>query len=169
MSLLRLAWRESRSARRKLLVYMSSISLGVAALVAIDSFSANTTRSIREQARAIVGGDVSFSARAKFTDSVTAIFDSLRASGVPIEQVTTFASMATVPRSGGTRLAQVRAVSAGYPLYGSVVTNPAGRWPALAGSQVALVDPAMLVALDARVGDTIALGFARFAIAGTVE
>ncbi len=34
-----LAWRESRTARRRLLLYMSSISLGVAALVAIDSFS----------------------------------------------------------------------------------------------------------------------------------
>ena len=33
-----LAWRESRTARRRLLLYMSSISLGVAALVAIDSF-----------------------------------------------------------------------------------------------------------------------------------
>ena len=37
----RLAWRESRTARRRLLLYMSSISLGVAALVAIDSFSEN--------------------------------------------------------------------------------------------------------------------------------
>ena len=34
-----LAWRESRTARRRLLLYMSSISLGVAALVAIDSFA----------------------------------------------------------------------------------------------------------------------------------
>ena len=31
-----IAWRESRTARRRLLLYMSSISLGVAALVAID-------------------------------------------------------------------------------------------------------------------------------------
>ena len=57
-------WRESRTARRRLLLYMCSISLGVAALVAIDSFCANTTRSIHEQSRAIVGGDVAFS-RAK--------------------------------------------------------------------------------------------------------
>ena len=33
---------ESRTARRRLLLYMSSISLGVAALVAIDSFASNT-------------------------------------------------------------------------------------------------------------------------------
>jgi putative ABC transport system permease protein len=47
VSLLGLAWRESRSTRRKLLLYMSSISLGVAALVAIDSFAGNITRSVR--------------------------------------------------------------------------------------------------------------------------
>ena len=46
--LLRLAWRESRTARRRLLLYMSSISLGVGALVAIDSFASNTQRSVRE-------------------------------------------------------------------------------------------------------------------------
>ena len=34
-----LAWRESRTARRRLLLYMSSISLGVGALVAIDSIA----------------------------------------------------------------------------------------------------------------------------------
>ena len=47
--LLALAWRESRTARRRLLLYMSSISLGVGALVAIDSFASNTQRSVREQ------------------------------------------------------------------------------------------------------------------------
>ena len=52
------AWRESRTARRRLLLYMSSISLGVAALVAIDSFSENTIRSVHEQSRALLGGDV---------------------------------------------------------------------------------------------------------------
>ena len=47
-TLLRLAWRESRTARRRLLLYMSSISFGVAALVAIDSFSEIVTRSAAE-------------------------------------------------------------------------------------------------------------------------
>ena len=51
----RIAWRESRTARRRLLLYMSSISLGVAALVAIDSFSENVIRSVHEQSRALMG------------------------------------------------------------------------------------------------------------------
>ena len=62
-ALLSLAWRESRTARRRLLLYMSSISLGVAALVAIDSFASNVTESVREQSRALLGGDVAFGAR----------------------------------------------------------------------------------------------------------
>ena len=53
-------WRESRTARRRLLLYMSSISLGVAALVAIDSFSANIIQSVHDQSRALLGGDISF-------------------------------------------------------------------------------------------------------------
>ena len=57
-SLFGLAWREGRFARRRLLLYMSSISLGVAALVAIDSFGRNVTDSIREQSRELLGGDV---------------------------------------------------------------------------------------------------------------
>ena len=36
--------------------------------------------------------------------------------------------MAFVPRSGGTRLVQVHAVSAGYPFYGNIVTDPAAAW-----------------------------------------
>ena len=64
-SLLGLAWRESRSTRRKLLLYMSSISLGVAALVAIESFAGNITRSVREKSRGLIGGDFVFSVRNK--------------------------------------------------------------------------------------------------------
>ena len=169
MSLVSLAWKESRSARRRLLLYMSSISLGVAALVAIDSFSANTVDAIREQSRTILGGDVSFATRDRFTDSARTIFDSLRVSGIPIEQVTTFVSMALASPSGGTRLAEVRATSKGYPLYGEVVTEPAGLWPHLADTNTALVDPSLLIALDAHVGDTLSLGFASFVIRGTVR
>ncbi|MEP6620560.1 MAG: FtsX-like permease family protein [bacterium] len=166
--LMALAWRESRTARRRLLLYMSSISLGVAALVAIDSFASNTQRSVREQARALLGGDIALSSRSAYTKPVLAVLDSLRKEGVGVADVTSFASMALVARSGGTRLAQIEAVTPGYPFYGEIVTNPAGAWSALEKGRNALVDPSLLIALNAQVGDTLSLGVARFVIAGTL-
>ena len=53
-----LAWRESRFARRRLLLFLSSISLGVAALVATQSFAANLAQGVRDQSRAMLGADL---------------------------------------------------------------------------------------------------------------
>ncbi|HKG90290.1 MAG TPA: FtsX-like permease family protein, partial [Gemmatimonadaceae bacterium] len=167
--LARLAWRESRTARRRLFLYMSSISLGVAALVAIDSFAANITRSVRDQSRQLLGGDLLLSARAPVAPAADSLLDSLAASGsAQMARVTTFFSMGVVPRTGRTRLVQVRSVRGPYPLYGRVVTQPADRWGALQSGPNVFVDPAVLVSLDARVGDTLTLGFGRFVIAGTL-
>ncbi|GJG88269.1 permease [Gemmatimonadetes bacterium T265] len=168
-ALLRLAWRESRTARRRLLLYMSSIALGVAALVAIDSFAANVGRSVREQSRALVGGDLQLSSRGPWTKPARALLDSLARAGAPVARTTQFASMAVAPRTGRTRLVQVRAVEPGYPFYGTVTTAPAGRWATLGTGPHALVDRSLLVALDAAVGDTLTLGLGRFVIDGTLE
>ena len=168
-ALLSLAWRESRTARRRLLLYMSSISLGVAALVAIDSFASNVTESVREQSRALLGGDVAFGARqGDFTPKADSILDSLRQTGIRFARQTTFASMGLVERSGGTRLVQVRAITPEYPFYGTITTSPAGRWAQLQNGRNALVDQSLLITLEARVGDTLTLGYAKFAIIGAL-
>ena len=165
-----LTWRESRSARRRLLLYMSAISLGVAALVAIDSFAANVTRSIREQSRALLGGDVAFSSRRPYTAEQNAILDTVARRGkAQYARVVTFPSMALIPRSGGTRLVQVRAVSSNYPFYGVITTEPANQWQAMHKGPIALVDPSLLVALNARLGDTLTLGFGKFVIGATLK
>lgn len=164
-----LAWRDSRLARRRLLVYMSSISIGVAALVAIDSYSANVVRSVHEQSRSLLGADLSLSARERFTPAIDSLIDSLRRAGAAVGHVTSFQSMTFVPGKPGTRLVQVRAVSPGVPFYGTIETDPPGRWTALQQGHSALVDPALLIELGARVGDTLALGYARFTIIGTLR
>jgi putative ABC transport system permease protein len=169
MALARLAWRESRTTRRRLLLYMGSIALGVAALVSIDSFAANVTDSVREQSRTILGGDLAFTARGVLPAGAVSIIDSLHGAGARVARVTSFASMGVDRRNDHTRLVQVRAVSPGFPLFGRVATDPASAWARLGAAPVAIVDPSLLVALDGRVGDTLALGMARFQIAGTIQ
>lgn len=167
--LARLAWRESRAARRRLFLYMSTIAVGVAALVAIDSFARNVTRSVAEQSRSLLGGDVQLSSRHPFNARVQALLDSLRRSGIPNVRSTVFPSMALVPRTGGTRITQVHGVGAGYPIYGQITTSPPGRYQTLGNGANALVDPAILIATAGRVGDTLSIGYGRFLITGTLR
>ena len=164
-----LAWRESRSTRRKLLLYMSSISLGVAALVAIDSFAGNITRSVREQSRALIGGDIVFSVRNGWSPATDSVLDEFAARGATITKQTAFASMAFAPRTNATRLAQVRAVGPAYPLYGTITTRPPGQWERLHQGRHVLLDPSLMIGLDARLGDTISLGYQTFEIIGALD
>jgi putative ABC transport system permease protein len=164
-----LAWRDSRTARRRLLLYMSSISLGVAALVAIDSYSANVVRSIRGQSRALLGGDVSLSSRTAFPAPIDSLLDTLARSGIAVGHTTTFTSMALVPRGQTTRLVQVNAVGPDVPFYGSIETDPPGHYAGLQRGHAALVDPSLLTELGAHEGDSVALGSARFEIIGTLR
>ncbi len=169
----RLAWRESRAARRRLLLLVGSVAAGVAALVAINGFTENLQVSVAAQARALLGADLEISSRQPFPAGVDSLIDSLVASSGPegargrVARVTSFAGMAYVTRTAGARLVQVRAVEPGYPFYGTIETRPAGRWAVLSSGKV-LVDPTLLTALQARIGDTLALGDARFVIDAAV-
>ncbi|HEX3928717.1 MAG TPA: ABC transporter permease, partial [Gemmatimonadales bacterium] len=162
------AWRESRTARRRLLLYMSAITLGVAALVAIDSFADNATQSVRTQARALLGGDLALSSRDTFTTVVAQLFDSLSHNGIGLARQTSFNSMAVAADTAVMRLAQVRAVSPGFPFYDTIETDPASAWQTVQAGQNTVIDAALLVALNLKVGDSLSLGSQRFAIRGTI-
>ncbi|HEX6940562.1 MAG TPA: FtsX-like permease family protein [Longimicrobiales bacterium] len=166
---LRLARREARSGGRRIGACAGAIALGVAALVAINSFRAAAVASIEAEANALLGADLRLHASRPFPPAVQAVLDSVQAAGVGVSYVTRLASMVRATRSGGTRLLQVHAIHGGYPYYGDVATEPAGLWPLGDAERRALVEPAALVQLDAAVGDTLAIGDARFVIAGTVD
>lgn len=164
-----LAWRDTRTTRRRLVLSMSSIAIGVAALVAVDSYSSDVVRSIHLQARSLLGADLSVSARRPLPAPVTAMLDSLRARGAADTRVTTFSSMALTSGGDGTRLVQVRAMGDGAPYYGVIETSPANDWSRLQTGPYAIVDSSLLVALNANIGDTLSLGYAHFVILATLR
>jgi putative ABC transport system permease protein len=149
---------------------MSSISFGVAALVAIDSFSANVTQSVHEQSRALMGGDVSVTSRQPFTRSVDSTIEAqARGNGTVVGRQTNFPSMILNPRALTTRLVDVRAVNAAYPLYGQIVTAPATAWSELHSGRNLIVDRGLLITLGASVGDSLTLGNAAFRVSGVIQ
>ena len=149
---------------------MSAISLGVAALVAIDSFAGNVTRSIREQSRSLLGGDISFTSRRPITKEQQAILDTVATRWQSqFARVVSFPSMGLVQRTGKTRLVQVKAVSSNFPFYGDITTTPSNRWGMQNSGPFALVDPSLLVALNARIGDTLSIGAMKFTIGAALK
>ncbi|HJR15709.1 MAG TPA: FtsX-like permease family protein [Gemmatimonadales bacterium] len=165
---LRMTARELRAAPRRLLLLMGTVAVGVAALVAINSFTENLQESVRQQARALLGADLALVSRQAFPPRVEALLDTLSQQS-RLARLTSFAAMAYVPRTSGTRLVQVAAIEGEYPFYGEIRTEPEAAWAELRTGHHVVVDPSLLSALNARLGDTVALGEGRFVITGTIQ
>ncbi|UOG77170.1 ABC transporter permease [Hymenobacter tibetensis] len=167
----RMAWRDSRRSRSRLLLFVSAIVLGIAALVGIRGFGDNLARSIDEQARELVGADLVLSGSQPF-DSTLA--PTLRKLGRDRSEEVAFASLVQFPKGQGVRLAQIKALSGAFPYYGEWLTEPVAAVAAFRQSmtsreRVALVDDALLVQFAAKPGDSIRVGKLTFRIAGRVR
>lgn len=158
-----MAWRDSRGSRRRLLLFISSMVLGVAALVAISSFGENLKDAVDAEAMTLLGADLSIESRSPFVDTVEAIIDSL---GGDQSRVISFSSMAYFPKNGGTRLSTVRAQEGGFPYYGSVETDPPAAAANYMANADALVDGELLEQFDVVVGDSVKIGARTYRIAG---
>ena len=162
----RLAWRDSRSSRRRLVLYAMSISLGIAALVAVGSLGRAVRRAIDDQAKALLGADVVLSSRKPFGDEEKALLE--RLGGERSDEVS-FASMIQFPGTGGTRLVNVRALSGAFPYYGTLETDPPGAVDAFRRGEGVLVEEGVARQFGAEVGSPAKLGDWKTKIVGLLR
>ncbi len=161
--ILKMAWRDSRRNRARLLLFISAITVGIAALTAVRSFSVNLTRDIDREAKTLLGADLLLEANQPAPDTMLAKFD---APGTRRAEVTNFVSMVRFPRNGGTRLSQVRALEGDYPFYGKWKTAPEDAWQTFRTGKKALVEHALLLQYGMQPGDSIQVGNVTFEIEG---
>jgi putative ABC transport system permease protein len=162
----KMAWRDSRTSRRRLLLFVSSIVLGVAALMAISSVGTNLQQGLDHQAKTLLGADLVIRARQSFNDQAERLLTKV---GGEQSREISFSSMVLFPKNGGTRLVQVRALEEGFPFYGEMETEPpAAIWEFRRGP-MALVEESLLLQFDAHVGDAIKVGAFTYRIAGRLR
>ncbi len=160
-----MALRDSKASGTRLLLFMASIILGIAAVVSIQSFSENLEENIAIQSKALMGADFLIDSDQLPNERVWAIMDSL---GGADAKAATFASMVVFPNTGKTKLVSVRGIDGPYPFYGELQTEPALAADQYQESGGALVDATLLMQYDLKVGDSIRLGNSSFAITGSL-
>jgi putative ABC transport system permease protein len=161
-----MAWRDSRRNRSRLFLFISSVVLGIAALVATLSFGHNLRTAIDDQAKELVGADLMIGSGQPLPPAVQALPDSVH--NRRSEQCS-FGSMVYFVKSGSSRLVQVRALDGEYPFYGSFGTEPVQAGQSWRWGKQALVDKALMLQYGAHVGDSIRVGELNFVIAGALE
>lgn len=162
----KMAWRDARSNKKRLFIYVSAIIIGVAAQVAITSFRDSLNNTINNQSKELLGADLEVEVENQpFPDEVEAYFDSL---GGEQAYMVEFPSMVLFPKTGNTRLSNIRALKGGFPFYGQLVTEPANAAATFKNSDKALVDNTLMTQFGIQPGDSIKVGTETFAIAGAV-
>ncbi|GAB5408395.1 MAG: ABC transporter permease [Balneolaceae bacterium] len=161
----KMAWRDSRSNRRKLFLYMAAIIVGVAAQVAITSFRVNLNSSINDQAKELLGADLEVERNAEFQPELQAYLDSI---STEQSKMLAFTSMALFPETGTTRLSQISAMDGGFPYYGIIETEPVNAASTYLSEYGALVDQTILTQLELDPGDSVKIGFITYKISGAI-
>jgi len=164
--LLKMAWRDSRRNQGRLLLFISSIILGIGALVAINSFSENLQADINREAKTLLGADLKLEANRPMTDSLRTALELIEGERA---QTVDFVSMVLFPKNGGTRLAQISSLEGNYPFYGNFNTEPLNAVEEIRTAQKALVDRTLLLQFDVQTGDSIQVGNLTFEIAGALK
>ena len=161
---LKFAARDLRGGLSGLRVLIACVALGVFAIVGVNSLAGALSRTLASEGRTLLGGDVSFSRVHRDLDANERAF--LAAHGT-LSRVATLRAMAR-NGAGEAALVEVKAVGDDWPQLGAAALEPPGSIrEALKerdGLPGAVVEPALLDRLQAKIGDVISLGDAKFAI-----
>ncbi|WP_296705631.1 FtsX-like permease family protein [Algoriphagus sp.] len=160
----KMALRDFRKNISRLLLFVSSMVVGIAALVAISSFGENLTQDIDNQAKELLGADLVLENNQPLGDQPV---DSI---AIQDASEVNFASMVAYPKTGASRLTQVRALEGAFPFYGILETIPVeAESDFRTGGKKALVERALLAQFNAQVGDQIKVGEVLFTVVGELQ
>ena len=163
--LFKMAWRDAKASRVRLLLFMASIILGIAAVVSIQLFSTNLKDNIKLQSKALMGADYIIDTKQVPTERAQAIIDSLQ----PNASEVNFVSMVAFPKNGGTKLVKVRGLKGDFPFYGTMDTQPASASSTYQVLGGALVDATLMLQFNAKPGDSIKVGELTLPILGALK
>jgi putative ABC transport system permease protein len=173
MFVLRMAARETRSSWRRLLFFFVCIAVGVAAIVTLRSVIQSVRQVFGTEAKALIAGDLLIATNREWTSEARQTIDR-RLSVAGATERTELMETPTMVRPADrsrqvAKMAELRAVQPGFPLYGAVEMQGGQPYShALVEGHGALVRPELLTSIGVAVGDQIVIGQTAFTIRGVI-
>lgn len=171
---LRLALRDLRGGLAGFRILLACLLVGVAAIAAVGSVRAAIEAGLAREAAALLGGDAQIEFSYRFADPDERAWMETHASAV--SETVDFRSLATTTGPDGEAartLVQVKAVDAGYPLFGVVSLADGGTLAsaltARDGRPGIVAERLLVERLGLRPGDDITLGTQTFRLADTID
>lgn len=163
--LFKMAWRDAKASRVRLLLFMASIILGIAAVVSIQLFSQNLTDNIQRQSKSLMGADFIIQSDELPNQRVQDIIESLE----PNASEVNFVSMVAFPKNNDSKLVRIRALKGDFPFYGALETQPVTAATSYQASSAALVDATLMLQYNLHPGDSIKVGEITLPILGAIN
>ncbi|MEQ4708618.1 putative ABC transporter permease subunit YbbP [Providencia huaxiensis] len=153
-------WREWKTP--SLLIVWLALTLAVACVLALGRISDRIENSMSYQSRELLAGDLVLRSS---HPSDPAWLQEAQKEGLTLSQQISFSTMAyaTEDEDARPQLVLVKAADKAYPLYGELITEPAGVTPT---KGEILVAPRLLELLNLNVGDNIDIGDATLKVSG---
>lgn len=167
---MRLRWtlRELRGASSRVIPFILSLAIGVAAIVLVAGLGDSLSRTIRMEARPLLGGDVSVRSSLPLPATIDPVADAFP----DVARVDTVEFLTMVAATEGSPpkslLADLKAVDPGWPFYGALTLDPPRPLASLLDPEGVVVEPALLERLHVAVGSPVRLGATTFTIRGVV-
>jgi putative ABC transport system permease protein len=146
-------------------LFIASIILGIAAVVAIQLLGENLRSNIKLQSKSLMGADYIIDTRQEPTERAQEIIDSLK----PNAKEVNFVSMIVFSKNGGTKLVNVRGIDGAFPFYGNLETQPASAAKTYQELKGALVDATLMLQFNVKSGDSIKVGKVTLPIIGALK
>ncbi len=157
---LRMLRRDARAGELRLLV--AALVVAIAALTAVGFFADRVSQALEREANQLLGADLLLIADHPWPPKMAA---DARERGLAVAETRTFPSMVTLGQGDGLRaqLAEIKAVSEGYPLRGSLRIAPERNAADSPAQGIPLpgtiwIDERLASALSAGAGDEISVG-----------
>ncbi len=151
----RIAARDLRGGFGGFAVFLMSLALGVAAIVAVGTINRGVQESVTRDGRALLGGDLVIQ-----NANVALSEEEVRGLVPEAERMTLVTRSTTLAESDADRRVAVslKAVGDGWPLYGAVELEPPLSIEAALADGGAVAEPALLARLGVELGDRIRIG-----------